>query len=109
MAEPGQDAAPYQLRRIRHGFFFSREILEELGGWKFFLLTEDIEFTIYQMLKGERIGYCKDAVFYDEQPDKFTLPGISSAPLGKRIPAGVQSLWRTDRESYIQKAEFFLL
>ncbi len=53
------------------GFFFSREILEELGGWKFFLLTEDIEFTIYQMLKGERIGYCKDAVFYDEQPDKF--------------------------------------
>lgn len=53
------------------GFFFSREILEEMGGWNFYLLTEDIEFTIYQMLKGERIGYCKDAVFYDEQPEKF--------------------------------------
>lgn len=106
MAEPGQDAAPYHCAVSGTGFFFSREILEELGGWKFFLLTEDIEFTIYQMLKGERIGYCKDAVFYDEQPDKFIPSWNQRAPLGKRIPAGVQSLWRTDRESYIQKADF---
>jgi cellulose synthase/poly-beta-1,6-N-acetylglucosamine synthase-like glycosyltransferase len=29
------------------GFMFSREILEKCGGWNFFLLTEDIEFTVH--------------------------------------------------------------
>lgn len=53
------------------GFFFSREILQKMGGWKYFLLTEDIEFTISQILDGEKIGYCKNAVFYDEQPENF--------------------------------------
>lgn len=53
------------------GFFFSRKILERMGGWHYFLLTEDIEFTISQILQGEKIGYCGKAVFYDEQPEKF--------------------------------------
>ena len=53
------------------GFFFSREILEQMGGWHYFLLTEDIEFTISQILQGETIGYCEKAVFYDEQPENF--------------------------------------
>lgn len=53
------------------GFFFSREILERMGGWHYFLLTEDIEFTISQILQGETIGYCEKAVFYDEQPENF--------------------------------------
>lgn len=54
------------------GFLFSREILEKTGGWKFFLLTEDIEFTIHHVIEGEKIGYCSTAVFYDEQPVKFS-------------------------------------
>ena len=53
------------------GFCFSRRILNQRGGWNFFLLTEDIEFTIANVIAGERIGYCKDAVFYDEQPTTF--------------------------------------
>ena len=53
------------------GFLFSRRILEQRGGWNFYLLTEDIEFTIANVIAGERIGYCKDAVFYDEQPTTF--------------------------------------
>lgn len=53
------------------GFFFSREILERMGEWNCYLLTEDIEFTISQILQGEKIGYNKNAVFYDEQPEKF--------------------------------------
>lgn len=28
------------------GFLFSREVLEKLGGWNFFLLTEDIQFSL---------------------------------------------------------------
>lgn len=53
------------------GFMFSREILKKNGGWNFFLLTEDIEFTISNIVKGEKVGYSKNAVFYDEQPVKF--------------------------------------
>lgn len=54
------------------GYLFSREILEKTGGWKFFLLTEDIEFTMYHVIHGEKIGYCSTAVIYDEQPVKFS-------------------------------------
>ena len=54
------------------GFMFSREILEKSGGWKFFLLTEDIEFTIANVTDGERIGYCATAHLYDEQPERFS-------------------------------------
>ena len=53
------------------GFLFSREVLEECGRWHFFLLTEDIEFTVANVLRGERIGYCEKAVVYDEQPTRF--------------------------------------
>ncbi len=53
------------------GFLFSHRILEQCGGWNFFLLTEDIEFTAYNIVHGEKIGYCPTAVFYDEQPTGF--------------------------------------
>ena len=53
------------------GFLFSREVLEKHGGWRFHLLTEDIEFTVASILKDETIGYCPDAVFFDEQPVTF--------------------------------------
>ena len=54
------------------GFMFSRKIIEKSGGWKFFLLTEDIEFTIYNVINGEKIGYCPSAHLYDEQPERFS-------------------------------------
>ena len=54
------------------GFLIHKDILKEQGGWKHFSMTEDTEFTAEQMLKGERIAYCHDAVFYDEQPVKFS-------------------------------------
>ncbi len=50
------------------GFLVSSEIIEENGGWIHHLLTEDIEFTTDSIIKGEKIGYCEDAVLYDEQP-----------------------------------------
>ena len=53
------------------GFLFSREAIQRCGGWRFFLLTEDTEFTIDNMLRGVRIGYCPEAVLYDEQPTAF--------------------------------------
>lgn len=53
------------------GFLFSREILARNGGWKFFLLTEDIEFSVHSILQGERVAFCEDAILYDEQPETF--------------------------------------
>lgn len=54
------------------GFLFSRTVLEEQGGgWPFHLLTEDIEFTIENVTAGRRVGYCPEAVLYDEQPVRF--------------------------------------
>ena len=53
------------------GFLFSRRVLDESRGWRFYLLTEDIEFSVYHILRGERIAICEDAVLYDEQPTDF--------------------------------------
>lgn len=53
------------------GFMFSREIMQRNRGWKFHLLTEDLEFTMDSVLHGDRIGYCGTAILYDEQPVSF--------------------------------------
>ena len=53
------------------GFMFSREVMKRNKGWKFHLLTEDLEFTMDSVLHGDRIGYCGTAILYDEQPVTF--------------------------------------
>lgn len=53
------------------GFLFSDGVLQRCGGWNFFLLTEDIEFTIDNVTHGEKVGYAGGAVLYDEQPTSF--------------------------------------
>ena len=54
------------------GFLFSRAVADELDGWPFHLLTEDIEFSIYQITqRGRKIAYCAKAELFDEQPVKF--------------------------------------
>ena len=54
------------------GFLFSSAVLaQQGGGWPFHLLTEDIEFTIDKVAQGMKIGYCPEAILYDEQPVDF--------------------------------------
>ncbi len=53
------------------GFLFHKDVAKRNNGWKFYLLTEDIEFTVDSVLHGDRIGYCHSAMFYDEQPFTF--------------------------------------
>ncbi len=53
------------------GFFVCREIIERQGGWIHHLLIEDIEFTVDNVLHGEKVIYCHDAMVYDEQPIGF--------------------------------------
>ncbi|MHB1314332.1 MAG: glycosyltransferase family 2 protein [Christensenellales bacterium] len=53
------------------GFLVSSEIIKNDNGWRYHLLTEDIEFTVDKVLHGEVIGYCEKAILYDEQPTEF--------------------------------------
>ena len=53
------------------GFLVSAEIIDNNNGWIHHLLTEDIEFTTDSIIAGEKIGYCADAIVYDEQPTKM--------------------------------------
>lgn len=53
------------------GFLFSRRIKNKIGGWPYHQLTEDIEFSVDQIIDGEIIGFAPDAELYDEQPVSF--------------------------------------
>ena len=53
------------------GFMFSKRIAHELDGWWYHLLTEDIEFTADHVARGFKIGFCKRAMLFDEQPTSF--------------------------------------
>lgn len=53
------------------GFLVSKDVIKRIGGWKYFLLTEDIEFSIANAMEGEKIAFCSDAILYDEQPQTF--------------------------------------
>ncbi|MBP1736249.1 MAG: N-acetylglucosaminyltransferase [Oscillospiraceae bacterium] len=53
------------------GFLVSAELIRSNGGWPFHLLTEDIEFSAHCALNNRRIGYCDNAIIYDEQPTSF--------------------------------------
>ncbi len=54
------------------GFMFSNELLEKNGGWPYHLMSEDLEFTADLITNGEKVGYCRNAVLYDEQPVSFS-------------------------------------
>lgn len=53
------------------GWMVSSAVIAERGGWNYHTLTEDLEFTTDTILRGETIGYCRNAVLYDEQPETF--------------------------------------
>ncbi len=53
------------------GFLISKDIIKKQGGWIHHLLIEDVQFTVENVLQGERAVYCHDAIVYDEQPTSF--------------------------------------
>ncbi len=50
------------------GFLICDDVVRKNNGWNQFLMTEDIEFTIDHVIAGEKVGYCDDAILFDEQP-----------------------------------------
>ena len=69
------------------GFGFTRALLERMGLWPFHTLVEDIEFDAWCAVQGVMMGYCADAVVYDEQP--LTL-GQSWVQRTRWVQGGVQ-------------------
>lgn len=50
------------------GFLASSKILNPKNGWSYTCITEDAEFSLDNIKMGNKIIYCDDAIFYDEQP-----------------------------------------
>lgn len=57
---------------------FSREILKSCGGWPFHLLVEDIEFTIHNVVSGEKVGYCRGLFCMTSSRRSFLSRGSSA-------------------------------
>lgn len=51
------------------GFLLNTEVVK--NGWEYVTLTEDWELTADQILQGNKVMYCDEAMFYDEQPTNF--------------------------------------
>lgn len=49
------------------GFCIDSEVLQKIG-WGATCLTEDLEFTCKLVLEGYKVGWCHEAVIYDEKP-----------------------------------------
>jgi cellulose synthase/poly-beta-1,6-N-acetylglucosamine synthase-like glycosyltransferase len=52
------------------GFMVKFDIIKP-DGWNTITLTEDIEFSIMNIAKGQKLGWATDAIVYDEQPVGF--------------------------------------
>lgn len=53
------------------GFLFASEVIEK--GWNYVRLTEDRSFCADAVVKGYKISYNHQAIFYDEQPNNIKI------------------------------------
>lgn len=53
------------------GFMVRADLLAEMGGWHTYTMTEDIEFTAQNVLRGNQVTWVPRAIIYDEQPLTF--------------------------------------
>lgn len=63
--------AGLSARVVGTGFAVTSSYLKELGGFNTVTITEDAEFFAMCAINGEKIGFCENAVTYDEQTDSF--------------------------------------
>ena len=52
------------------GFMVKFDVIKETG-WNTKTLTEDIEFSLKNIIEGRKLGWATDAIVYDEQPTGF--------------------------------------
>ena len=53
------------------GYVINSELVK--NGWNYTQLTEDWEFSADQILNGNKIKFCNEAIFYDEQPTNLKI------------------------------------
>ena len=53
------------------GFVVSAKVMKDNNGWPYYLLTEDIQFSVVSTINQLKIGYCDTAILYDEQPSTW--------------------------------------
>ena len=68
----GRTVAGCSTRVTGTGYLINSNIVKD-GCWNYVTLTEDWEFTADQILKNNKIVFCDEAVFYDEQPTTFSI------------------------------------
>ncbi len=62
----GRTVAGCSTRVTGTGYLINSSVVSD--GWQYVSITEDWELTSDRLLMNEKIAYCDDAVFYDEQP-----------------------------------------
>lgn len=67
----GRTALGCSTRVSGTGYVIPSKVL--YNGWNYLTLTEDWELSADIVLSGRKIRYCEDAIFYDEQPTKFSV------------------------------------
>ena len=65
----GRAALGYSARILGSGFLVSSEMVKD--GWNIVNLSDDTDFTIEQVLEGQKVVYCGEAMYYDEHPTTF--------------------------------------
>lgn len=82
--------APFNLsgKLVGTGFMVTDALMQKMGGWNTYTLTEDIELAVQCSMIGERVYYVPDAINYDEEPLSFAV----SMRQRRRWSAGVQSV-----------------
>ena len=56
-------------RILGSGFLISAQMVKD--GWNIVNLSDDTDFSIEQLLEGNKVKYCHEAMYYDEHPTKF--------------------------------------
>lgn len=86
------------------GYCIGSHLLKD--GWNCFLLTEDTELTIKLNDKNIKIGYCEEAIFYDEQPTKFRVAFRQRVRWTKgRLDCFIMG-WRTLLSNFFRRKSF---
>ena len=86
------------------GYLVDSSIIKKNHGWKCNLLTEDIEFTVTNILDGEKVGYCEDAMFYDEQPTSLKVALRQRLRWSKgHLQAFAESGWGLFKNIFVDK------
>ncbi|MBR1676456.1 MAG: glycosyltransferase family 2 protein [Clostridia bacterium] len=67
----GRTALGCSTRVQGTGYVINSNLVKD--GWKYVTLTEDWEFTADQLLSDNKVVYCDEAMFYDEQPTSLKV------------------------------------